>query len=471
MRPGFSLESSMTSASEMNGNERTNESRKVTTNNPPPPITATSLCNHSGNLSGFIGGLVSGAEEKIGDTLGESAGIQVRSIAKHDDGQVLVSEPLDIGAKADGFAVMPHADVAVEGIQEPAEAVRGGLSVRSSRAVAGNRDRREGGLHFRRTNQRVIPEGIVPFRQIGKRTINSAVTEGGRRGTLVGLLPVATAFRIAKRAIGDVVLPFFEGERVLHLKRRKDSVAKEIAERLARNFRDHEAENHVAGVAVVPFRTRRELGGGGLLLEELQDLGVLNLMSVGPQPRISWGLGGDHQVLVVRETRGVIQQVANGDGFSVVGKSRKNFRQASDVSERTVVHEKHDGHGGELLGAGGQAEIRDGVDFGPGVEVVDAVAALEDYAIISPYKNGDTGRGGRSYRGKYGIDFLCGRETRGRSEPRCGAETNRRRHQGASTNAAALRLAQGKQAAALQSGLRPPKTSPNELRNDAIASA
>jgi len=52
-----------------------------------------------------------------------NGGIKVRAIGEDNHRQLIVWKTLDGGAKADGFAIVPHAFVALIGIEEPAEAV------------------------------------------------------------------------------------------------------------------------------------------------------------------------------------------------------------------------------------------------------------------------------------------------------------------------------------------------------------
>ena len=59
----------------------------------------------------------------------------------------------------------------------------------------------------------------------------------------------------------------------------------------------------------------------------------------------------------------MIQEIADGDGFTVGGEIREDVGEGLVVAEFSVMDEKHDGHGGKLFGAGGQAEIGVGVDF------------------------------------------------------------------------------------------------------------
>src|ERR1035441_9359041 len=81
---------------------------------------------------------------------------------------------------------------------------------------------------------------------------------------------------------------------------------------------------------------------------------------------------GVHQVFVVRQTRGVGEQMSDGDGAAIGGEVREDAREFAVVLELAVMDQQHDGHGGELLGDGGQAEIGLPVDFGGGAEVADS---------------------------------------------------------------------------------------------------
>jgi hypothetical protein len=56
------------------------------------------------------------------------------------------------------------------------------------------------------------------------------------------------------------------------------------------------------------------------------------------------------------------------------------------------MDEQHDGHGGELLGAGSEAEIRLCIDLSEGAEVANAVAAFESGSAIFADEDGYAGR-------------------------------------------------------------------------------
>src|SRR6266496_2274499 len=98
---------------------------------------------------------------------------------------------------------------------------------------------------------------------------------------------------------------------------REDPVAQDVAEWLARRPGRHEPEEDVAGVAVGPARPRRE-EAARLLLEQLQDLGVTDLALGGPDRSLVL-LRVFHELLVVGQTGGMGQQLADGHAASVKG--------------------------------------------------------------------------------------------------------------------------------------------------------
>lgn len=81
------------------------------------------------------------------------------------------------------------------------------------------------------------------------------------------------------------------------------------------------------------------------------------------------------------------------------------------VGELTVVDEQHDGHGGELLGAGGEAEVCNGVDFCVRAQIAHAVAAFEDGTTVLADEDGKTRRVGLSGAGEDGVDLILARLT------------------------------------------------------------
>ena len=99
-----------------------------------------------------------------------------------------------------------------------------------------------------------------------------------------------------------------------------------------------------------------------------------------------------HQIFVIRQTGNVIQKVTNRDRFSIIRKIRKDFAERFVSSEFSVVHQKHDGHSGKLLGKGSQAEIGARIDFDFRAEIAHAVGALECGLAIVAHQHRETRR-------------------------------------------------------------------------------
>jgi hypothetical protein len=150
--------------------------------------------------------------------------------------------------------------------------------------------------------------------------------------------------------------------------------------------RRHEAEDDVAGVAVGPARSRREQAVR-LLLEQGQDLVVTDLALGGPD-RPFLLLGVFHEHLVVGQTGGVGQQVADRHAASVRGKAGKGPGQGVVVAQPAVAHEQHDRGRRHLLRHRGEAEARAGVDRRARAQVANAVPVREDGSAIGPHEHG-----------------------------------------------------------------------------------
>ncbi len=88
----------------------------------------------------------------------------------------------------------------------------------------------------------------------------------------------------------------------------------------------------------------------------------------------------------------MVQKIANGDGFAVDGEIGEDAGEFVVVAKLAVMDEQHDGHGGELLGARGEAEVGVRVDLGERAKFADAVAAFEHGAAIFADEHGDAGR-------------------------------------------------------------------------------
>src|SRR2546427_8612970 len=160
---------------------------------------------------------------------------------------------------------------------------------------------------------------------------------------------------MTKGAIRDFVFSFLKDDGVIHFERRKNSCVKEVTVGFSGDFRDDKVEHNVTGIAVRPARSRRKLSGS-LFLQQFQNFNVLDLFFRRPD-RATCFFQSVHQLLVVWQAGSVIQQVSNGNGFSVARKSGKDFVEGFALRQLTVVREQHDGHRSELLGEGSEPEI------------------------------------------------------------------------------------------------------------------
>jgi hypothetical protein len=97
---------------------------------------------------------------------------------------------------------------------------------------------------------------------------------------------------------------------------------------------------------------------------------------------VSLGPGGIHKVFVVGQAGGVGEQVPNRDGLAVGRELGEDLTERLVVAEFAVVDQQHDGHGSELLGAGGEAEVGGLVDGREAVEVGDAIALFKHCAAV-----------------------------------------------------------------------------------------
>ena len=131
-----------------------------------------------------------------------------------------------------------------------------------------------------------------------------------------------------------------------------------------------EAEHDVARIAVAPKGPRHE-PAGLLGLQELEDAGVVDLGFLDGEG----GVGRRHEVLVVGEARGVVEEMTHGDGPAVLREVREEAGQAVLVAELAVAHEHHHRHRGELFCDRGQPEDGPAVDRAHALHVRDAARA------------------------------------------------------------------------------------------------
>lgn len=104
----------------------------------------------------------------------------------------------------------------------------------------------------------------------------------------------------------------------------------------------------------------------------------------------------------------MVEQVADGDGFSVGGELGKDVGEMVVVVEFAVVDEQHDARCGELLGERGQAEICLVVYGAEGAKVGNSVAAAEDGLAVVDDEDRGAGSGGGFQWGEDGVDLVGG---------------------------------------------------------------
>ena len=213
----------------------------------------------------------------LGDFLGERRRCEVRTIRQNDDREIFSRKPLDHGAKTYRGAGVPHAGMAFVGVQKPAKAVGDRLAWSEVVAVAvfgpmrlaavGERDRRKSTQHLLLAEQCVFLKRFVPLPEIRHIRIDSAVPERRGSGTLIGLDKCILFLRVAQCPPVHLVHALLIDNRVIHAHRREDLLIEKFAVRHPRNFGKDQAQNHIAGIAVIPARAGSKFSRG-LLLEQ-----------------------------------------------------------------------------------------------------------------------------------------------------------------------------------------------------------
>ena len=188
---------------------------------------------------------------------------------------MIVGEALDVGAKADCLAMVPHARMAVVGIQEPAETVGGGLIVGADGTAIWDVDRRERRLHFLFAEERVMGEGVIPLGQVVQGRVDTTVAQSCGGGVLVRFYPGVPLLRMPVSAIRNFVSPFDVGYGVTHAEWGEDAIVEELRKRFVGDARDDVPQKDIAGIAVCPSCAWLKLCSREL--EEGEDAGVANL--------------------------------------------------------------------------------------------------------------------------------------------------------------------------------------------------
>src|SRR5207253_9353264 len=97
--------------------------------------------------------------------------------------------------------------------------------------------------------------------------------------------------------------------------------------------------------------------------------------------------------------------MANTDGLAIRRKIGEDIGEPRVVAELAVVHQQHYRHGGELLGAGGQAEISLRGDGRAGLQGAHAESALVVSAAVLTDQDGPAGLIWRE-RGEDFVEFV-----------------------------------------------------------------
>jgi hypothetical protein len=221
----------------------------------------------------------------------------------------------------------------------------------------------------------MIAQRVVPLREILEIRIDAAIAQRRRRRALVRFTQQTIFLGVTKRAILDFIFSFLKNDGVAHFQGLENSFLQKFTVRFSRNFRHDESQHDVSGIAVRPARPRSKFSGF-LFSQQIQDFTVLNLSSRRPGCLILF-FEPIHKVFIVGETGSVIQEILNRDRFSISGKIRKDFREPLVIAQFSVADEKHNGHGGQLLGTRGEPEIRVRVNFRFRTEVAHPVGLLK----------------------------------------------------------------------------------------------
>ena len=123
----------------------------------------------------------------------------------------------------------------------------------------------------------------------------------------------------------------------------------------------------------------------------------------------SWRCAGSrlfHQVFIVQQARGVIQKISDGDRLPIVRKIREDIGKPVFVAQLAVMHQQHDRHGSELLGAGGEAKVGVSVDLGERTQVGHAVPTLKFDLAVLENKHRCTGSASGTDPRKYSVNLL-----------------------------------------------------------------
>ena len=237
-------------------------------------------------------------------------------------------------------------------------------------------------------------------------------------GVVVQKLEGTVLTGVSQGAVGDRGLRAVAHHGVGHPEGREDVVREELSERLSGNSLHHQRQHLVPGVRVLVALTGGEQGG---------------LVPGGQEPHRLFGVGHAldrllfEDVVVVRNPRGVGEEVAEGDTVSEACELGQESDQRIVERELTAVGEDHDRHRGDLLRHRSQAERRVRGDGFPALEIGKTVSrGVEDLVVLHHQDRrpgGVAGRQGGEERVDPGREVLTpgGREVAAAS---CEGETD-----------------------------------------------
>ena len=195
-------------------------------------------------------------------------------------------------------------------------------------------------------------------------------------------MPVAVAFCVSQGEARHPLLAFIDHQSVLHGERIEDRLLQELGVALAGNALDDLAQHDIGGIAVFKLFSR---GKAQFLLaaENLKRFRGGKFVGRGRTlrgPKVVLVNFPNEKLLVLGETRGVMQQVADGDGPGILRKFRAKFGEGIVELQLVPFNQDHDGHGRELLCDRGQKELRVGRDGGADIEI----SKPENFAVLDP---------------------------------------------------------------------------------------
>ena len=323
---------------------------------------------------------------EVGHLERQVGGLKLVEIAQQDHGQAPGGKTKEECSEAPVRAAVAHpdeplvfADVLAEGIAERIALVEASLGV-------------DLGEHTRAAHAAVF-KILHPPGQVFDRRIEPA---GPDTGVVDHLLFIAAAvLMIALRPVLDDHLVIVVEVRMGHAEWFEEVFGGPGPEGLARDAFDDLGQQGVAGVRVQVFSAWHE---------------VECLLTIG---EVEDGFFRDHvvhviaghcqQVELVAQAAGVMDQVADGDGFAVVGQFGHVLADVVVEREQALVGQHGDGEGGELLRHRGQQEHRGRRDGDVVLQVGAAVAALIDDLAVFHDGHRRAGHIGPVPRGEEGV--------------------------------------------------------------------